>query len=71
MGARLFLRNHRLNNGEPVADLEVEYGALRGISITPQEVPGMVDELPVLAVIATQAEGVTEVRGAGERGCQG
>ncbi len=66
MGVRLFLRNHRLNNGEPVADLEVEYGSLRGISITPQEVPGMVDELPVLAVIATQAEGVTEVRGAGE-----
>jgi 3-phosphoshikimate 1-carboxyvinyltransferase len=66
MGAALHLHNERLDNGETVADIEIEYSALRGTSISPEEVPGLIDELPVLAVIATQAEGVTEVRGAAE-----
>ena len=62
----LRLHNERLDNGEPVADIEIEYSVLRGTQISPEEVPGLIDELPVLAVIATQAEGVTEVRGAAE-----
>jgi 3-phosphoshikimate 1-carboxyvinyltransferase len=55
-----------LDNGEPVADIEVEYGTLKGTQILPEEVPGLIDELPIIAVIASQAEGVTEVRGAAE-----
>jgi len=66
MGAALRLHNERLDNGEPVADIEIEYRPLRGTQISPEEVPGLIDELRVLAVIATQAEGVTEVRGAAE-----
>ncbi|MEO8287409.1 MAG: 3-phosphoshikimate 1-carboxyvinyltransferase [Chloroflexota bacterium] len=66
MGAPLRLHNERLDNGEPVADIEIEYGQLRGTFISPEEVPGLIDELPILAVIATQVEGVTEVRGAAE-----
>jgi 3-phosphoshikimate 1-carboxyvinyltransferase len=66
MGAALHLHNERLDNGEPVADIEIQYSALRGTQISPEEVPGLIDELPILAVIATQAEGVTEVRGAAE-----
>jgi 3-phosphoshikimate 1-carboxyvinyltransferase len=66
MGAVLRLHNERLDNGEPVADIEIEYSARRGTQILPEEVPGLIDELPILAVIATQAEGVTEVRGAAE-----
>jgi 3-phosphoshikimate 1-carboxyvinyltransferase len=66
MGAALRLHNERLDNGEPVADIEIEQSPLRGTQISPEEVPGLIDELPVLAVIATQAEGVTEVRGAAE-----
>jgi 3-phosphoshikimate 1-carboxyvinyltransferase len=66
MGAALSLHNERLENGEPVADIEIEHSALLGTQISPEEVPGLIDELPVLAVIATQADGVTEVRGAAE-----
>ncbi|HST03625.1 MAG TPA: 3-phosphoshikimate 1-carboxyvinyltransferase [Chloroflexia bacterium] len=66
MGAEVCLHNQRVDAGEPVADIEVRYGTLRGISIGAEDVPTMIDELPVLAVIATQAEGVTEVRGAAE-----
>jgi 3-phosphoshikimate 1-carboxyvinyltransferase len=66
MGAELRLHNERLDNGEPVADIEMEHSPLKGTQISPEEVPGLIDELPILAVIATQAEGVTEVRGAAE-----
>lgn len=66
MGADLRLHNERVENGEPVADIELRHGALRGVRVGAEEVPSMIDELPVLAVIATQAEGVTEVRGAAE-----
>lgn len=66
MGADLRLQREGMENGEPVADLQIEYNALNGISITPEEVPGLIDELPVIAVAATQANGITEVRGAGE-----
>ncbi|HEX8218125.1 MAG TPA: 3-phosphoshikimate 1-carboxyvinyltransferase [Chloroflexia bacterium] len=66
MGAKLHLHDERESNGEPVADLEVSHAALRGIAISAEDVPGMIDELPLLAVVATQAEGVTEVRGAAE-----
>lgn len=65
-GGGVRLHNERLENGEPVADLEVSHGSLRGITLPAHEVPTLIDELPVLAVIATQAEGVTEVRGATE-----
>ena len=66
MGADLHLHNERVEGGEPVADIELRHGPMRGTRIEADEVPSMIDELPVLAVIATQAEGVTEVRGAAE-----
>ena len=66
MGATLRLHNERLDNGEPVADIEIEHSPLHGTQISPEEVPGLIDELPVLAVIATQSEGISEVRGAAE-----
>ncbi len=66
MGAEVRLHNERESNGEPVADVEVSHRELRGISIAAGDVPGMIDELPMLAVVATQAEDVTEVRGAAE-----
>jgi len=52
--------------GEPVADLEVRYSSLRGTDIGAEEVPSLIDELPVLAVAACAARGVTRVRGAAE-----
>jgi 3-phosphoshikimate 1-carboxyvinyltransferase len=51
---------------EPVADIMVKSSALKGVTIAPDRVPSLVDELPILAVAATQAEGETVVTGAGE-----
>jgi len=52
---------------EPAADLTVSSAPLRGIEIDdPAVVSSIIDEIPALAVAATQAEGVTTIRGAGE-----
>ncbi len=53
-------------NPEPVGKVFVQNSALKGIRIPEQEVPSLIDELPLLAVLATQAEGTTEVHGAEE-----
>jgi 3-phosphoshikimate 1-carboxyvinyltransferase len=51
---------------EPVGAVEVRGGALRAIRIAGPLVPRLIDELPVIAVLATQAEGRTEIRDAAE-----
>jgi 3-phosphoshikimate 1-carboxyvinyltransferase len=66
MGADITVHDERLEGGEPVADLEVAYAALRGISIAPELVPLAIDELPVLMVAAACAMGQTVLRGAKE-----
>jgi 3-phosphoshikimate 1-carboxyvinyltransferase len=67
MGAKLNYTNVRELSMEPVADIEIEYGeGLKGIEVCAEEVPAMIDELPLLAVVATQAEGETVIRGAAE-----
>jgi 3-phosphoshikimate 1-carboxyvinyltransferase len=53
-------------NPEPIGTIRVSPGTLRGIKISKEEVPTLIDELPLLAVLATQAQGVTEVEGAEE-----
>jgi 3-phosphoshikimate 1-carboxyvinyltransferase len=65
MGAELS-RARPVDDVEPRADLSVRAGTLRGITLGPDRVPGLIDELPVLAVVAAFAEGATVVRGAGE-----
>ncbi|MEW6547469.1 MAG: 3-phosphoshikimate 1-carboxyvinyltransferase [Bacillota bacterium] len=52
--------------GEPVGDLEVLSARLQATEIGPEEIPSLIDELPVLAVAACAASGVTRVRGASE-----
>jgi 3-phosphoshikimate 1-carboxyvinyltransferase len=52
--------------GEPVAELEVSYCELKGADFGGEIIVTMIDELPVLAVAATQAVGRTVVRDAGE-----
>ncbi|MFB3817814.1 MAG: 3-phosphoshikimate 1-carboxyvinyltransferase [Candidatus Methylomirabilales bacterium] len=66
MGARVSLERAATSAGEPVADLHVRGARLRGTSVAPEEVPRLVDEVPILAVAAALAEGRTVVRGAGE-----
>jgi len=52
--------------GEWIGKLNVFHQPLSGISITKNDVPGLIDELPILAILATQAEGKTKVHGAEE-----
>ena len=54
------------NNGERAGNLRIRGSQLQGISITKEVVPSMIDEIPILAVLATQAEGITEIHGAAE-----
>lgn len=67
MGADLSYENVREISGEPVADIYVRYsGRLKGVEIKPEEVPSMIDELPMMAVVMALAEGISRVRGAEE-----
>ena len=66
MGGDVVLHNERMASGEPVADLNVRASELRGIEVGGDTVVRMIDEFPVLAVLATQAQGQTIVRDAGE-----
>ena len=66
MGARLSVLNLREEYNEEVADLKVRSSELKSVEITAEEVPSLVDEIPLIALLATQAEGVTRIRGAKE-----
>ncbi|MFZ2360941.1 MAG: 3-phosphoshikimate 1-carboxyvinyltransferase [Anaerolineae bacterium] len=66
MGADIRLNNPREEAGEPVADLVVQHSELRGVEIGGDLIVRAIDELPVLAVLATQAHGRTVVRDAAE-----
>jgi 3-phosphoshikimate 1-carboxyvinyltransferase len=66
MGARVAHFNRRSEGGEPVADLEVEHADLTATAIGPAEVPRLVDELPLFALVAGMARGDSVVRGAAE-----
>jgi 3-phosphoshikimate 1-carboxyvinyltransferase len=66
MGARIAIYNRRSIGGEPAGEVELRASDLVGATIAPSEVPGLIDELPLLAVAACHARGETVVRGAGE-----
>jgi len=66
MGADIAVEGERTEGGEPVADLRVRGGELRGIEIPPELVPLAIDEFPVLFVAAAAARGRTVLRGAEE-----
>ena len=52
--------------GEPSGTLSARPGALTAVALGPSEVPGLIDELPLLAAMAARAEGETRITGAGE-----
>ncbi len=54
------------DRGEPVADLVVRSSALRAIDLGPSDVAAAIDEIPVLCLAATRAQGTTTIRGTGE-----
>lgn len=66
MGAPVEVTNAREVGPEPVADLIAKPATLRGTTIAAAEVPSLVDEVPVLAVLASRAAGETVFRGVGE-----
>ena len=66
MGADIAFENARVVGGEPVADLHVRGGALKGIEVPASRAPSMIDEYPVLAVAAACAEGTTRMLGLAE-----
>jgi 3-phosphoshikimate 1-carboxyvinyltransferase len=68
MGVRIAVFNRRISGGEPVADLEVRSPDrdLSAAAIGPEEVPRLVDELPLFALAAGLARGESVVRGAQE-----
>lgn len=66
MGAQMVYHNQREEGGEPVADIEVSYSKLQAASFGGELIVTMIDELPALALAATQAHGKTIVRDAGE-----
>jgi 3-phosphoshikimate 1-carboxyvinyltransferase len=66
MGAHITLENSQTCAGERMADILIRSGALRGVEIAGPMIPSLIDELPILAVVATQAEGITTIRDAAE-----
>jgi 3-phosphoshikimate 1-carboxyvinyltransferase len=66
MGARVGLFGRRWSAGEPVADIEVRPAELVATDIEAEMVPSLIDELPLLVLMASFAHGTTTIRGAGE-----
>ncbi len=66
MGADITLENQREVAGEPVADLRVRHSKLKACTIAGDLIPRLIDEIPILAVAATFAEGTTVIRDAEE-----
>jgi len=67
MGVRYEILNKRETSGEEIGDIAVYYSPdLKAIEIKGEEIPTLIDELPVIALLATQAEGETVIRDAAE-----
>ena len=66
MGGKISATDISLRGGEPAGDLHVRSSALHATDVTADEVPSMIDEIPILAVLAARAEGETRITGAAE-----
>lgn len=66
MGANVTVFNRRRIAGEPAGDLDVRPAELVGTNVSAQEVPLLVDELPLFALLAAHAHGDSRLRGAAE-----
>ena len=66
MGGKITIENSRGVDGEPLADLRVEASQLHGITVPASRAPSMIDEYPVLSVVATCATGTTHMVGLAE-----
>ncbi len=66
MGASMEIFELKSSGPEPVAEIALDYGELTGFYIREKEVPNLIDEIPVLAVVATQASSQSIIEGIGE-----
>jgi 3-phosphoshikimate 1-carboxyvinyltransferase len=66
MGAEVTVEQTDVWGGEPIGRVTVKGGELKGIEIGGEWIPRLIDEIPVLAVVATQAKGTTVIRDAAE-----
>ena len=67
MGADLTFENMREEGGEPVADLRAKFSPdMQGITVPPERAASMIDEYPILSVVASFAHGVTRMHGVKE-----
>ncbi len=66
MGANIHIFQRDSRNEEPIGDITVAGSKLKSININWEEVPSLIDEIPLLAMVATQAEGTTVISGAEE-----
>ena len=66
MGAKIHIENITNSGGEEVGDIHIEGEELKGVNITKEIVPRLIDEIPVIAIIASRAQGITTITGAEE-----
>ena len=66
MGGHIVIENYRISGGEPIGDVTVKSSTLNGITIEGDLIPRLIDEIPVIALAATQAIGTTVIRNAEE-----
>lgn len=66
MGAEIEILDERIVSNEVVGDLRVKYSDLKACTIEGEIIPRLIDELPVIAVLATQAEGTTIIKDASD-----
>ncbi len=66
MNGDIEILNERIISGEKVGDIRVKYSDLKGTTIEGAVIPRLIDEIPVLALIATQADGTTTIKDAGD-----
>ncbi|EOP57009.1 3-phosphoshikimate 1-carboxyvinyltransferase [Bacillus nitratireducens] len=66
MGALISIDNMRNEEFEPCGDITIETSKLKGIEIGGSLIPRLIDEIPVIALLATQAEGITVIKDAEE-----
>lgn len=66
MGANIHIMNERTSGGEVIGDIKISYSELVGTEISDELIPRLIDEIPIIALLATQAKGKTVIKNAEE-----
>lgn len=66
MGAYIKILDLYNQCNEEIGEIEVRYSQLKGVEIEGDEIPSIIDEIPLVSLLATQAEGITKIKGAKE-----